>query len=147
MATTTFYTHVADVSLFACRLARKAWSSGSRVLLWLADEGELNRLDTLLWTYEATAFVPHRIWHPGAPQPAPDAGVLLACGAALPTVAADTVVLNLADAYWCDAPQPPARVLEIIGNNLDDLAAARTRFRAYREAGFAVTHHSREGKD
>ncbi|MCP2041797.1 DNA polymerase-3 subunit chi [Neisseria sp. HSC-16F19] len=147
MPTTTFYTHVADVPVFACRLAHKAWSSGSRVLLWLEDEGELNRMDALLWTYEASAFVPHGIWQQGAAQPDTHSGVALACGDTPVAVAADTVVLNLADAYWCDAPQPPARVLEIIGNNLDELAAARNRFRAYREAGFTVEHHSREGKD
>lgn len=146
MPTTTFYTHVADVPVFACRLAHKAWSSGSRVLLWLEDEAELNRMDALLWTYEASAFVPHRVWQTGTAQP-DKSEVALACGDIPVAAAADTVVLNLADAYWCDTPQPPARVLEIIGNNLDELAAARNRFRAYREAGFTVEHHNRAGRD
>lgn len=147
MAKTTFYTHVADVPLFACRLAQKAWASGSRVLVWLPDMSALQRFDTLLWSFEAASFVPHSIWLSGGTQAAARAGVVLACGDRLPEIAADTVVLNLADVYWCDAPDPPLRVLEIISDDVDELAAARARFRAYQQAGFAIEHHSRQGKD
>lgn len=148
MAIVTFYTHVAAVTPFACRLAQKAWASGSRVVVWLEDESARQSFDALLWSFEAASFVPHLPWLPEQQaQPKISAGVALACGAVLPSLAAGTVVLNLADAYWCDAPVPPARVLEIIGDDLDDLAAARTRLRAYREAGFAVSHYDRTGKD
>ena len=148
MATVTFYTHVAAVMPFACRLVQKAWASGSRVLVWLEDESARQSFDALLWSFEAASFVPHTVWLPEeTTQPPIGAGVALACGTALPPLAADTVVLNLADVYWCDAPQPPLRVLEIIGDDLDELAAARNRFRAYKQAGFAVQHHNRTGKD
>lgn len=146
MAKTTFYTHVTDVPPFACRLAQKAWFSGSRVLIWLDNETALQHFDALLWLFEPTSFVPHSVWRGTGAQPCQAQGVVLACGDRLPETASDTVVLNLAEVYWCAAPVPPQRVLEIIGTDVDELAAARARFRAYQQAGFAVEHHSREGK-
>lgn len=143
MAKTTFYTHVANPLPFACRLTLKAWRSGARLLVWLDDETALGYFDGLLWSFESTSFVPHSIWLPErAPQPDVSEGVLLAAGDDLPTLTADTVVLNLADAYWCTAPKPPQRVLELVSADLDELAAARARFRAYRQAGFEIEHHN-----
>lgn len=146
MAAASFYTHVADVPLFACKLVHKAYASGSRVLVWLADEDAMARFDALLWSFEATAFVPHHIWRDGR-QPAAEQGVLLACGRQLPAVTADTVVLNLSDAHWCALQPPPQRVLEIVADDVEQLAAARQRFAAYRSAGFDIQHHSRAGKN
>lgn len=146
MARTTFYTHVREPERFACRLTQKAYCSGERVLVWLADEMRLQRFDALLWSFTASSFVPHVAWLPETPQPTTEQGVALACGASLPSVSADTVVLNLADVYWCDAPQVPQRVLELVSDDLDELAAARERFRAYRNASFDIEHHSRQGK-
>jgi DNA polymerase III subunit chi len=51
------------------------------------------------------------------------------------------VVINLADVYWCDAPIIPDRVLELVSTDLDEIAAARQRFRTYRDAGFVIEHH------
>lgn len=146
MARTTFYTAVSNPEQFACRLAQKAYSAGERVVVWLADDALLQRFDALLWSFAASSFVPHVTWLPENPQPTVEQGVALACGTSLPTVSAETVVLNLADVYWCDAPQQPQRVLELVRDDLDELAAARERFRAYRDAGFAIEHHNRQGK-
>lgn len=146
MSTVTFYTHVADQRLFACRLAQKAYWAGSRVLVWLPDSISMQKFDALLWSFDAKSFVPHLCWHQGK-QPQQAEGVVLAALEPLPELEADTVVLNLADVYWCDAPTPPVRVLEIIGDDVDELAAARERFRAYRQAGFQIEHHSRQGKE
>ena len=57
-----------------------------------------------------------------------------------------TVVLNLTDDFWHTAQPLPQRVLEIVGNSPDELAGARERFRAYRDAGFTVEHHDMRGK-
>lgn len=146
MARATFYTHVREPEQFACRLTQKAYCTGSRVLLWLADEPALQHFDALLWSFSASSFVPHIVWLPETPQPAIEQGVALACGPSLPAVDADTVVLNLADVYWCEAPQQPQRVLELVSDDLDGLAAARLRFRAYQAAGFSIEHHSRQHK-
>ncbi len=99
----------------------------------------------MLWQYEAENFIPHEIWEAGCPMPE-DTPVLLAAGGSIPEIAEDMTVLNLSDDFWDTAPVLPARVLEIVGNSLEELADARERFAAYRRSGFAIEHHGMEGK-
>ncbi|WP_239324368.1 DNA polymerase III subunit chi [Snodgrassella gandavensis] len=141
MATTTFYTHITDPVSFTCRLTQKVYKSGASVLIWLEDESSMSRFDHALWSFQATSFIPHEIWSPQQPQPITGQLVLLAYGTDLPAIQKDWVVINLADVYWCDAPQLPERVLELVSTDLDEIAAARQRFRTYRDAGFIIEHH------
>lgn len=141
MATTTFYTHLNDLTGFACRLTQKVYKSGQNVLVWLTDEEHLHQFDQTLWSFEASSFVPHEICLSGQPLPSIPHRVLLACGIKLPSINADIVVINLADIYWCNAPQPPQRILELVSADVDDLALARQRFRTYRKAGYTIEHH------
>ena len=53
--------------------------------------------------------------------------VLLAFGNALPNIPQDCTVLNLSADFWSQAPAIPNRILEIVGNSLEDLAEARDR--------------------
>lgn len=140
----TFYTHVADRERFIARLSRRAASEG-RLLLWLVDEEQSVRIDRDLWREPPESFLPHEFWQPADDYPA-GVSVVLAVGDGLPELADDIVVLNSSDALWCDAPAPPARVLEIVGDSLEDLAAARDRFRVYRQRGFEIEHHNMQGK-
>jgi DNA polymerase-3 subunit chi len=64
----------------------------------------------------------------------------------LPAVPTDWVVLNVSPEFWCDAARPPARVLEIVGSSLEELAEARERFKAYKQQGFEIEHHNMQGK-
>jgi DNA polymerase III subunit chi len=141
MAITTFYTHITDPVSFACRLTQKVYKSGASVLIWLENESRVNQFDHALWSFQATSFIPHEIWSPQQPQPLTAQSVLLAYGSDLPTIQKDCVVINLADVYWCDAPIIPDRVLELVSTDLDEIAAARQRFRTYRDAGFVIEHH------
>ena len=147
MARITFYIHVADLPSFTCQLAKKAYTSGERVLIWLTDETELKQYDQMLWSFEASSFLPHSIWSLSEPQPAKDKGILLAAGTNMPLVEAETVVLNLTDIYWCNMRQQPQRVLELASHTEADLAKARNRFRVYREAGFSVEHYDCSGRN
>ena len=104
MATTTFYTHLNDLTGFACRLTQKVYKSGQNVLVWLMDEEHLHQFDQTLWSFEASSFVPHEICLSDQPLPSISHKVLLACGTKLPSINADIVVINLADIYWCNAP-------------------------------------------
>ena len=144
MPKVTFYTHVADREHFIGRLSHRAASEG-RLLLWLEDEAQSVRIDRDLWREPPESFLPHEFWLPTDDYPA-GVPVVLAMGEELPELAEDIVVLNSSDAFWCDAPAPPKRVLEIVGDGLEDLAAARDRFRAYRQRGFEIEHHNMQGK-
>ena len=61
MPTVTFYTHVADLETFACRLAKRAVEAGCRVLVWCGGAEQLATLDRQLWAFEAESFLPHEI--------------------------------------------------------------------------------------
>ncbi|MDD0442769.1 DNA polymerase III subunit chi, partial [Shigella sonnei] len=91
---------------------------------WSDSFGRLQELDKMLWQYEAESFIPHEIWETEEAMPS-DTSVLLACGGNLPRIPEGMAVLNLSDGFWNTASVLPARVLEIVGNSLEDLADAR----------------------
>lgn len=145
MPTVTFYTHVADLEIFACRLAKRAVEAGCRVLVWSSGAEQLATLSRQLWSFEAESFLPHEIWLPETLCP-PESPILLAEGEILPAVESRMVVLNLSADLWSDTPNAPERVLEIVGHSETQLAAARRRFAAYRSGGFKIEHHNMQGK-
>lgn len=46
-------------SLFACRLAERAFRDGRQIYLHTADEASAQELDQLLWGFRAQSFLPH----------------------------------------------------------------------------------------
>jgi len=134
-----FHTGVADELAFACRLLRKAYHQGARVLV-RAPSARLARLDRELWTFAEREFVPHlRFSAPAAP----------------PAAAARTPIW-LVDGEWPENPPPvlvnlgaeaPAqpqafeRIIEIVAADADDEQRGRARWRAYKAAGLDVHHH------
>ncbi|QEY25746.1 DNA polymerase III subunit chi [Neisseria zalophi] len=145
MPQATFYTHVADPAAFVCRLAARATQGRTPVLLWVESAEAVSQFDTALWQFEAESFLAHEIWlsNESFPQHVP---LVLAGGNEVPTVPEQTVVLNYSPDFWCDAAVLPTRVLEIVGNDLEELAEARERFKAYRQKGFQIEHHNMQGK-
>lgn len=145
MPQATFYTHVADTASFIRRLSTRAVEAGARVLVWVQSDGEIGRISLDLWSNPPESFRAHEIWQNGTAYP-DGVSLVLAAGTEPPEIPAGIVVLNLSEDFWCDAPVVPARVLEIVGTDLDELAAARERFRAYKQKGFQIEHHDMKGK-
>lgn len=133
-----FHTNVGDPLAYACRLARKAYASG-RALVVLAEPTRLAAFDEQLWTFSPLEFVPHCM----AKSPlAQDTPVVLASD--LDGVPHHQVLVNLG------APVPAQfarfeRLIEIVGNDGDELAAGRERFRFYRDRGYAIETHKQGG--
>lgn len=131
-----FHTGVADPVHFACRLLRKAYRSGARVLV-TAPAADLAALDEALWTFEAQEFVPHvRLPGPAAAL-APRTPVWLA--AAVPE-GAPPLLVNLG----ADAPgdaETFARIIEIVGTDPAQRQAGRARWRHYEAWGVKPVHH------
>lgn len=136
MTEIAFHFNAPDRLAYTCRLLRKAVASGARLVVTGPTEA-LDRLDTELWTFSATDFVPHCR---AQAEPA-----LLA---ASPVVLADDpaaaphqqVLLNL-------GAEVPAgferfeRVIEVVGLDDADRQLARTRWRHYADRGYAMTRH------
>lgn len=135
MTTIDFYVNASDRERIACRLAAKAAAQGRRMLVLAPDPAAAQRLDRLMWTWPATAFVPHCM----ASDPlAADTPVLIALE---PEAApACEVLLNL-------GPQCPPRferyerVLEIVSTAEEDRRLGRARYGWYRDRGYAIRTH------
>ncbi len=140
-----FHTGVADDVGFACRLLRKAYGQGVRVLV-RAPRERLGRLDRELWTFVEREFLPHlRFAMPGAlPAQAARTPIWLVDGEVpegLPGLpGAPAVLVNLGAAVVPDLAAFE-RVIEIVGDEPDDQAGGRERWRAYKAAGLAPEHH------
>ncbi|MFN3376952.1 MAG: DNA polymerase III subunit chi [Burkholderiaceae bacterium] len=132
-----FHFNVPDKALYACRLARKAVRSGARLLM-VGPSAQLQRLDSLLWSFSAVDFVPHA-WCADNTATARFAPVLLAERA--PADAVFDAVLHLGDRVpeGCDAW---ARVIELVSaSDAADREQARMRWRAYRDRGWTIDRH------
>ena len=62
MPAVAFHFNVPERRGYVCRLLRKAWRSGARVVV-TGEAAMLAEVDRLLWTFEPLEFVPH--WRGG----------------------------------------------------------------------------------
>jgi DNA polymerase-3 subunit chi len=130
-----FYTHVEDKHQTACLLAGKALARGVRIMILTADSAATERLDKLLWTQPAIAFVPHCRAHHRLAAVTP----VILDHVAEP-VLHEQVLMNLSEEC------PPSfsryeRLIEIVTADEADRERARARFRFYRERGYEIHTH------
>ncbi|WP_133650799.1 DNA polymerase III subunit chi [Paraburkholderia flava] len=133
-----FHTNVGDALLYACRLARKAYQAGQPTVV-LAEPPRLRAFDEMLWTFSPLDFVPHCMAGAAIVEQTP---IVLTSN--LDDAPHHQVLLNLG----ADVPAQFARferLLEIVGNAPDELAAGRERYRFYRDRGYALNNHKQGG--
>ena len=130
-----FYFEADDKLHVACRLAAKAAQRKLRVLIYSADEVQAQRIDRLLWTWQATGFLPHCMAR--SPLAAQTPVLITHDPEDTPH---DEVLLNLNPA-WPPAFSRFQRLVEIVGRDEEDRQAARERFRFYRDRGYAISNH------
>lgn len=129
-----FYTGSEDKLRTACQLSHKAMQNGLRVLLYTPDAACTEALDALLWHYPATAFIPHCRCTDDAAHEMP---VLVDHeAAALPH---SELLISL------HTVPPPfftrfERVIEIVGEEAEDVRLGRERFGYYRDRGYEMRH-------
>ena len=138
MATTVeFHTGVADKREFACRLLRKAYRSGARVVV-CASAQDISALDRELWTFDERDFVPHvRIGAAGSAALAARTPIWLVEGEPGPD--AQGVLVNLGPEVAA-AGERFERLIEIVSAEPEDEAAGRARWREYKARGFEIRH-------
>jgi DNA polymerase III subunit chi len=147
IAEVEFHTGVADPLGFTCRLLRKAYRKGSRVLV-TAPAPLLSQLDRELWTFDERDFVPH-LRLAGTPQAtlAARTPIWLSDGAVpAGATAAPDVLVNLG-AEPQDDLGPFSRVIEIVGAEPDAEQAGRQRWRTYKARGLSITHHAAAARE
>lgn len=115
----------------AARWLGEAAAARRAVLVYAPRAEAAAHLDRLLWTQNATGFVPHS----RADSPlASESPIVIA--SELDTLPHDKALLNLSD----EVPPGFSRfeeLIEIVSTGDDDRLPARERFRFYRERGYA----------
>jgi DNA polymerase-3 subunit chi len=129
-----FHSNVPDKLGYVCRLVRKAYGAGQKVVVH-GSSAQLADLDARLWTFSALDFLPH------CGLESPNAAVTpILLSATLEGLPHHQLLINL-DA---DAPAQFAsfeRLIEVVGAGAEDREAGRQRYRFYRERGYPLTHH------
>jgi len=139
MTAVAFHFNVPDRRAYACRLLRKAYRAGARVVV-TGESAQLAELDRLLWTFEPLEFIPH--WRGPSADGLP---VRLQATPVLLTVDHSArfghdVLVNLGR----DVPHAYtqyARVIEVVGRDDFDREGARGRWRQYSAEGCTIERH------
>ena len=143
MAQVEFHSGVAAPLHFACRLLRKAWRSGARVVV-TGEAAMLAEVDRLLWTFEPLEFEPH--WRgagvDAVPERLRETPVLL-LEQHSPALGHD-VLVNLGHEVPPDW-QRYRRVIEVVSRDEFDRDRARARWRHYGAAGATIEKHEAGG--
>lgn len=117
------------------RLLEKALGSGARMVVRAPNGDAVERLNRLLWTYGQASFLPHGSAADGWPEEQP---VYLTAIEENPNGADILVQVEGAEAADIASYR---RVLDLFdGGDEAALAAARARWRAYKDAGHALTY-------
>ncbi len=126
---------------FACRLAEKIYLLGHRVYIHAEAAAQAGKLDDLLWTFRGGSFVPHAL----LPSPiAAETPIVIGHDTA-PEHHSD-VLINLGT----DVPSffsRFTRLAELVDGDPGRREQARTRFRYYRERGYALATHKISASD
>jgi len=130
-----FHTNIPDKLVYACRLARKAWSTRAKIVLLAEDAAQAAALNEALWTLSETDFIPHVL-----------AGDPLAAETPIIVTDREDVDLPHHDMLVNLTRRTPstvaefARVFEIISTDELDAAAGRQRYVAYKKQSYPLTH-------
>jgi DNA polymerase-3 subunit chi len=127
-----------DKVSYACRLLRKAVTAhGARVVV-VADGATLDAIDQSLWTLQPSEFIPHCRITDGAHIVARSPVVLAESGEdSLP----DRPILVNLGAGLPARFERFERLIDIVGSDDADKLAGRTRWRHYKDRGYAIRTH------
>lgn len=125
----------------ACRLAEKASSRGHHVFIHADDEPQAQQLDTLLWTFKQTSFVPHSLL---GSETAIESNEPVCIGHDHDPEFKQDVMINLSITIPTFFSRFK-RVVEIVGSDETQRDQARQRFKFYRDRGYELKTHEIKG--
>ena len=140
MTRVDFHFNAANRLEHCCRLVRKIYRAGQKVVVYHDDSVAMARLDQALWTFSQLDFIPHVM---AGSKDAADTPVLLACERG--EFAHHEVLVNL-------SAQPPEffsrfeRLIEVVSTDENDRELARGRWRFYKERGYPIQTHDLASK-
>ncbi len=122
-----------ELGKLACRLTEKALATGSRVYIACRDEDQTEQLDTNLWDFRHTSFIPHSREHD-------DEAVPVTLGAGSPPLHHHDLLINLSNKLL-DGYARFERILELVPADHQSRAASRELFSHYRDRGYPLQTH------
>jgi DNA polymerase-3 subunit chi len=130
-----FHFNTPDKLGYTCRLVRKAYRAGKRMLVYSDQPEQLAELDRALWSFSAHDFIPHVM--AGDPL-APETPVVLSSSD--PVEADHDLMINLGSSL------PPGyarfdRLIELVSTDEQDRAHGRNRLVFYRARGYPIETH------
>jgi DNA polymerase III subunit chi len=129
-----FYHGAADKIAAACALLSGAYAKKKQMLVYAVDNSVASSVDRMLWTHSALSFVPHC----RADSPlAAETPILITDK--LETIAQDERLMNLSQ----EIPPGFSRfesLIEVVGQEENDRAAARERVKFYKDRGYEVRY-------
>ena len=122
-------------------LLEKVLAAKKRAVVLLGSDERVEAMNTYLWTYDERGFLPHGSARDGAAELQP---VWLTAKDENPNRAE---ILILADGAHSDAIGDYERCLELLdGNDESAVAAARARWKHYREQGHDVSYWQQDAR-
>ena len=136
MTEIAFHFNVPDKLGYACRLIRKVWLAGHRVVV-TGTPATLQALDVALWTASPQEFIPHCM---GTASPEMLSATPVVFQAELAQAVHHDVLVSLHPEV-----QPGfeafVRVVEVVSKDDEDRSQARMRWRHYQQQGFNLVQH------
>lgn len=124
---------------FACRLAEKALNKGHHIVMTVEDEAAASNLSDYLWSFKPESFLPHQLQPTdNQEQPKTPAPIALAWDGGDDDH--HDLLINLRHTV----PEEFSRfkrVVEVVTQEPDCLAATRTHFQFYRDRGYPLQSH------
>lgn len=117
------------------KLMEKALSTGEKVLVLVGDEQTMDRLNNAMWTYEERSFLPHGSSKDAHPELQP---IYITYAEENP---ANAKILVITDGSQLDDFGDTTKVLDMFnGHDQDEVAKARKRWKAYKDAGYEMRY-------
>ena len=137
MTEIAFHVNAPDKLDYACRLLRATQKKSAQVLV-LGQMDALKSLSSKLWAMAPTEFLPHCLADASVDVLSHSPIVL---SAELPTNAAESQVLLNLGAVLPAGFERFERLIELVGQDSDDLQAARIRWKHYKDRGYALSRY------
>lgn len=138
-----FHFNVPGRLLYACQVAKTVLVKHQLTLsFWSSSEDQLKRLNSMLWSFDDLAFLPHAFV--GGSFSAASAPILLSTD--LSALKGDVLVL-LDDALppdWRAEFSRFGRIIDIVGTSEQEKATSRIRYKAYRDSGVKLMAYDRK---
>ena len=131
-----FHSNVADKLNYTCRLIRKAYNAGARLVVFDTDTSQLRQLDEALWTLTEAEFLPHVGMDHAYASLTP---IIFSAGRLNDSPHFD-LLINLSSSVP-EHYQQFGRMIEIVSQEQAETLSGRERYRHYQQQGHSLSHY------